>query len=465
MIGERILWDINGIKQSWGKRVDVLSVGIDNRRIAPGELFIALKGERFDGFDFIAGALERECSGVAFTWSPSRVKVIEFWQKQYPNVFFIGVEDSLKYLQALGQAYLDSWKLLGNKQVIGITGSNGKTTTKEMLCALLQVVAPGQVHSTQGNFNNHIGVPLTLLGLRPEHNWAIVELGSNHPGEIEQLCQLSRPDLGIITNIGKSHLEFFKTQENVFKEKRALYDFVMTNGQRKRRFIINGDDLFLNQLNPDDRSIHFGQQGTNVSISFDVAQVKIKYENGTCCVIKNVNISGQHNFYNLVSCFLLANELFPAQSNKLLAAATTFCPRNNRSLWIADGDQRYFLDAYNANPSSMQAALTSFLEEVRRQNGKMDDVFFILGDMNELGDLAGQYHREIGQFLRQSGVIKVAFIGKYANDYRLGFAGECLLFDNRAKFDARWHEIKNKYRYFFIKGSRTLQLESLVNIS
>lgn len=464
MISSSILKSAESIRSITGPfDGKVLFVSTDSRKYSKGGIFIALSGPSFDGAKYLESVIGKGCQVVVFDENDENSKMAQKLMERFKEVTFIAVTDSLKYLQEVAHLHLLKW--VSNKsgrRIIGITGSNGKTTTKEMLFDLLNNVAPDKVHYTQGNFNNHIGVPLTLLGLRQNHDFLIVELGSNHPGEIMALCEIAMPDTGIITNIGSAHLEFFKTEENIFLEKKSLYDFVSARDGYKCDFVINGDDKYLSALADSGNLVAFGETGS-VKTEFIDDGIKI-IQDDLEISLRNKEITGEHNFINLVASFLMARNLFSGKVDNLIDAAEKFRPQSNRSVWVDEGNSRFFLDAYNANPSSMRASLDSFIGHCQKNEIPMEDICFILGDMNELGDFAESAHWEIGHLLCQRGAISVIFVGNYCRWYGKGFGNKAKIFDSRTQLSESWSDIKQNHRYFFLKGSRTLRLELLLSV-
>ncbi len=433
----------------------------DSRKMEDGQSFFALKGENFDAGSFIPQVLKKGCSLVICEDSPE----ILSYSKNYPDTAFIVCEDTTTYLGQLAHFHMLAWKREKPERVIvGITGSNGKTTTKEMLSHFLNASFPGKIISTQGNLNNHIGVPFTLLSAQKKHQILIVEMGTNHPGEIKFLCDLAKPEAGIITSIGPAHLEFFKTVDNIFLEKKTLCDSVVETTQGLGYFVVNKDDTYLSQIKPFKGLITFGESAGDFKISFSnqgviVDLIKEKIE------LQNENLIGSHNFKNLVASFLLAFSLYPKEKEKFLAAAKSFKPSNNRSTWIEKGNKKFFLDAYNANPGSMRASLQGFVEYLKKSNIPLSECFFILGDMNELGENAPRLHQEIGLYLKNLGISQVAFIGRFSEHYSRGFGDGKNIFDSKKSFEKDWDFISKKFKYFFIKASRSLQLESILDIN
>lgn len=436
----------------------------DSRTYKSGEVFVALKGDSFDGFNFIQSILKNDCPVIIYTYSEQNVQQIRQWATDYYLTCFIGVTDTVLYLQQMSHLHIKNWlEQKPTRKIIGITGSNGKTTHKEMLFHFLQAIAPGKVTATQGNLNNHIGVPLTLSMVDNDHDYAIVEMGSNHPGEIPHLARFSLPNSGLITNVGSAHIEFFQSEENIFKEKGALYRVVTENTEGKGAFVICADDKFLNLLPSSQGLITFGENKGDLKVKCEETSIEIFYP-GHSVLLQNNFITGRYNFKNMACAFILANQLIPGHEKELVQAATQFEPRKNRASWIEQKNQVFFLDAYNANPSSMKASLNAFCESLARKQVSLAQCLFVLGDMNELGEQAPQLHKEIGQLLEQLGAQHVTFIGRYNAYYREGFRKECSFFAKREDFNQKWPELRQKYGFFFLKASRSLQLESLLDI-
>ncbi len=455
---------------SWNGNI-FSGISTDTRTYTNEELFVAIAGENFDGLDHIEKILKKNVNtvkAIVFNNNEKNKKREGLLKNDYPQITFFPVKDSILFLQELAKNHLASWRKLSHtNSVIAITGSNGKTTTKEMLIHLFEAIYPEKVLATRGNLNNHLGVPMTLLRLTPEHQIAIIEMGSNHPGEIATLCEIAHPNSGIITNIGAAHLEFFKNEEGVFKEKSALY-FSLFNEKDAKFFITSKDDKYLAKLSPFPGFFFFSESDEN-------SDWKIKFitnnlatlENKKLAVkvkILNENITEKHNFKNLISAFILTYSYSPTSREKIVKACQTFSsPKNNRSMWITvNNNLKIFLDAYNANPSSMQASLISFCEKALHDKIALSDCACVLGDMNELGEKTEEFHMEIGKFLLKLGITNAFFIGKYANFYKKGSGLKGKAFEQKSDFIQGWELIKKSYRYILIKGSRSLQLESLV---
>ncbi len=438
----------------------------DSRNLEEGSLFLALAGDNFDGFKFVESALKKGALGVIFEKKEGREEQVKRLAKAFPDRFFVIVENSLIYFQELAKIKTHNWLSEDSeRKIIGITGSNGKTTYKEMLSWLLNAIYPGKVHYSKGNFNNHIGVPITLLKLRSDHKVAVVELGTNHPGEIQTLCEIAQPNTGIITSIGSSHLEHFGSQEAVFKEKRSLFDYVRKNSGPESVFVLPSDDVFLKRL-IDDYVLSFGFSDSAIKLEIEAEAAKVWLGKGQSpTLLKNNNILGDHNFSNLAGSFLMASHLFPGNIDVLKKAAEAFKPPHNRGAWVRKHGKHYFLDAYNANPSSMIKSLEGFIGFCHDKNISFDECLFVLGDMNELGNKSEEFHEEIGRFMLDKKITKTRFIGKFASSYQNGFLRRSSLFQSVEEFRPFWEEEQEKFKYFFIKASRSLQLESLMDIT
>ena len=458
MIKHEIFLENKYIVRTEGEICGEYSISIDSRSVSREDAFVALDGVSFRGIHFVEDCLKVGVVLVVVNEDEeSRAVVKKLVSKGY-TFSVIYVNNTMRYFQEIAHIYLKMWKKDNDGIVIGITGSNGKTTGKGMLFHIIESFKKGEVWCTHENFNNHIGVPLTILGLKPKHKVVIVEMGTNHPGELERLCKISLPDAGFITNIGESHLEFFHNRQGVFKEKKSLYNAIKKNNGY---FVINQDDKYLKKLDVYEKSVSCGESGEDVKLTFLKNGFELNFKKEEKIIIENRHIKGQFNYFNMGMCTSLCLTLFPEQKNNVVAAARVFVPSDfNRSNWISMDGKDIFLDAYNANPSSMMAALEFFIE----RGGGGNDSLFILGDMNELGARSGEFHQKIGAFLAQKLVKEVVFIGHYADEYNKGFGGNATCCEALSSFKESWSSYYLKHKKFFIKGSRSLQLESLIDI-
>ncbi|MCY4524208.1 MAG: UDP-N-acetylmuramoyl-tripeptide--D-alanyl-D-alanine ligase, partial [Halobacteriovoraceae bacterium] len=294
MISREIIKNGAGILNIWGDLKSThYKISTDSRKYKNKELFLALQGENFDGFTYVEEVLKKGCEIVVFNTSKENLIKRREFSKKY-DICFIEVEDSTKYFQNIALLHIQNWKKQDpDRNIIGITGSNGKTTTKEMLFHFLNSIMPDKIHCSWGNYNNHIGVPATIVEITDQHQAAIIEMGTNHPGEIELLCNIALPNAGIITSIGKAHLEFFNNEENIFKEKSSLFEHV-GKYHPSAPFVVDGEDIFLKTLSSTKGLVKYSCD----SISLSSHQVVI---DGS--TLENRHITGKHNFKNLSCSF------------------------------------------------------------------------------------------------------------------------------------------------------------------
>lgn len=369
------------------------SVTTDSRNCPAGSLFIALKGDSFNGNAFAAVALE---AGCAFAVVDDEKYVPE------GDPRYILVPDSLQTLQQLARYHRRQL----NIPIIGITGTNGKTTTKELIAAVLS-----QSHTilyTQGNLNNHIGVPLTLLRLRPEHEIGVIEMGASHPGDIEELVNIAEPDYGIITNVGRAHLEGFGSFEGVVRTKGELYDFLRKKGNAT--IFIDHENPYLNEIAGGLERIEYGRGDdlyVNGYATENTPYLSLEWKAGKEGVLHPVRtqLIGEYNLSNVLAAVAIGR-FFGVDDARIDEALEAYTPTNNRSQLKKTAYNTLIIDAYNANPTSMMAALENF------RNMKASRKMLILGDMRELGSASGAEHQKIADYLSQSAFDKVWLVGE-----------------------------------------------------
>lgn len=453
MISLKELFSIENVKLI-GHQPDLkeLSFYTDTRHYKNENVFIAIEGERFKPLEFIQNVPKNVliiCSENTFN-----VKIIN----ENKDRTFLLVNDSTKILSDITSLISEKIKSLGGV-VIAISGSNGKTTTKEMLYHILKNV--DESICTQKNNNNHIGVPLTIFQAKKITKYCIVELGSNHPGEIKYLVDQLIPDIGVCTNIGETHLEFFGNVQSVFKEESYLVKYLLDNNKSA---FINCDDQFLESLSKNSKSINYGKTikgGYEFKLGLKEAKILINNEVLSC---DNESITGEHNFFNMLLAMSICHKLGIKKAD-IEKHAKTFIPTQNRSQWIDVNKVSVFLDAYNANPSSMKAAILGFKDECIKKNLNKDQFALILGDMNELGDDSAKYHVEIGRFCAENGFMNLYFVGRYAHDYNKGCNYLGTEFLDTEQLKNKINSILPMHKAVLIKGSRSLQLESAVDIT
>ena len=344
----------------------------DSRDCPAGSIFFALKGETFNGNAYAEAALQKGCAYA----------VID--EEQYNVVGderYILVPDVLKTLQQLANEHR---KALGTK-IIGITGTNGKTTTKELIAAVLQ--RKYNILYTQGNFNNHIGVPKTLLRLTKEHEMAVIEMGANHPGEIKTLVNIVEPDYGLITNVGKAHLEGFGSFEGVIKTKGELYDYLRQNDGE---IFIDSSNSYLTGIAGGIRQTPY-LKGEVVSCS---PFLKFRWEGGEV----QTRLIGTYNLTNMMAAATVGRH-FEVSNEQINDALSHYTPSNNRSQLTVTERNRLIVDTYNANPTSMMAALENFMV-LTKSLPEGAQAMAILGDMRELGDVSGAEHQKVVDYIK-----------------------------------------------------------------
>ncbi len=433
--------------------LEITTICTDSRSYNKESLFIAIDGEKFDAMDFCDQIYEAGCRRIACKDSDKNRKQCS----EYSDLEVVYVNNAVKFIQETGQAY--SHKLqtdLGGKTIC-ISGSNGKTTTKEMLFYILSSLYPERVICTQKNNNNHLGVPFTLFQINKKTKFAIVELGSNHPGEIQTVAEIAAPKIGVTTNIGATHLEFFDGLEGVFQEEGFLYYEIEKQGGT---FFLNGSDEYLKKLPTTKWTITYGEiDRLDFSLDFSKDQRTFCYKE-KLYTLKNHNLIGDHNFINLSLAIAISQFVTDIDLNEIMSIAETFVPSLNRSQIIKRENKTIYLDAYNANPTSMKASIEGFLAMTKNSTDKS---LFIIGDMNELGSDSDQYHVSLGEFLKEKEVTNVVFVGRFADLYSKGFGGgEC--FSNINELKEVYPSIFTfKEESLFLKASRSVALEKILD--
>lgn len=414
------------------KYLEVRQVTTDTRNVLPNDIFFALKGDNFNGNHFAKQALD---SGA------SMVVVDESINLDSDGV--VRVEDSLKALQLLAKMYRETF----NFPVIGITGSNGKTTTKELMREVLSMKY--KTFATQGNLNNHIGVPLSLLSVPGDCEIAIIEMGANHQKEIGSYCEYAMPDFGVITNIGKAHLEGFGGVEGIIKGKGELFDYISNhNGM----CLVNTELEHLDKMA--ERIPHkkygFKSGGFHLEIVAEHPTLSFEFKTPTDSKthVCHSQMAGTYNLYNMATAIAIGHE-FGVDSDLMCQAISSYTPENNRSQWWDSGKNRVILDAYNANPSSMEAALINL--------SKMENTYFIIGDMFEMGEYAREEHLKIFNLTKELGLEGI-FVGKEFQSV----AATDLINAQDALAYLKLNEVKG--RVVLLKGSRGMRLEQLKEV-
>lgn len=422
------------IEELYQKFVETGKVSTDTRNIRTGALFFALKGEKFNANEFAAKALEAGASYVVIDDPKFRV-----------NDRCILVEDVLMTLQDLARFHRNQLKI----PVIGLTGSNGKTTSKELTSAALK--KKYKTYATQGNLNNHIGVPLTLLSIDTSYEMAVIEMGANHVREIELLCSIANPTHGFITNIGKAHIGTFGGFENIIRGKSELYQHLLTHNGTV--FINSTNEILSNMAKRFKEPVLYPQAGDYYHCELVGADpyVVVRAENGEEVAS---NLLGVYNFENIAVALCIA-KYFKVDASGAHDAIREYVPGNMRSQVVKKGTNTVILDAYNANPSSMRAAV----ENLAAMNAPRK--VLILGDMYELEDEAEKEHQALGKLLQQLGFNEVYLCGQHMKVAQLEIP--CAQhFETREDLGKSLKKNQFSNATILIKASRGVGLEAIV---
>ncbi len=429
--------------QFHGRDVEFTAVGTDSRTLKRGELFVALKGERFDGHAFVAQAAMAGAAAALVEHANTTVALPQ-----------IVVEDTTRSLGRLGNI----WRRRFNVPLLALTGSSGKTTVKEMLAAILRA-ASGEdaVLATRGNLNNHIGVPLTLLELRREHRYAVIEMGMNHAGEISYVTQLAEPDVALITNAGTAHLEHLGSAEAIARAKGEIFEGLKSNGIA----IFSADDRFAplwRTLAGTKRQLEFGiATGAAVTAAYKVRQldseIVLKMPLGEAAVV--VPAPGLHNVRNALAASAAASAV--AVSVATIAAGLA-CFRGSKGRLQRKQSRSgatVIDDTYNANPDSVRAAI----DVLTQQSGKK---ILVLGDMGELGGEAAALHAQVGDYARRAGINRLFALGEMSAHTVRAFGADARQFTQIADLIATITPLLTPDTTLLVKGSRFMRMERVV---
>lgn len=433
-------YNMSNIETLYKLYIKYPAISTDSRNVKPNSIFFALKGENFNGNVYAEQAIDK---GAA-------IAVIDDNHFKKDERYIV-VEDTLKVLQELAQHHRTQLKI----PVIGITGTNGKTTTKELINAVLN--KKYKTFATQGNFNNHIGVPLTMLSLTHDIEMAVIEMGANHIGEIADLCNIAQPTHGIITNIGIAHLEGFGSFEGIVKTKTELYKYLhQHNGIL---FVNKNNSLLMEHAT----ALHQYSYGTKNDcncvgeiISGDpFLQVEWHAQDSDMKCKISTHLVGSYNFENVMSAIAIGS-YFKIEPHLINAAIEEYIPSNNRSQVIKTAHNTVLLDAYNANPSSMKAAISNFASM------KVENKVIILGEMMELGNYSEKEHQQVLDLLMSYQFPYVILVGN--NFGTLSLPNFVLKYADTAQLlnELKKHPIHQST--ILIKGSRKVQLEKLLEV-
>lgn len=434
--------------------MEIKGVSIDSRTIRQGELFVAIKGDRFDGHDFIPDAINRGAWGaiVERTILESRFNVLSGLRNIIP------VEDTLQSLQEMAALHRKEYSL----PVVGITGSNGKTTTKEMLASILRIKGP--VLKNEGNLNNHIGVPLTLLKLSSHHAAAVIEMGMSGAGEIDLLARIARPDVGVITNIGPAHLQFFSSTDDIAAAKGELFDHIGSEGTA----VLNADDKYFDMLRrrTSGRVLSFGLRTKADVTATDVRQdresLAFTVHTGGGSAGVRMPLVGTHNVQNALAAVAAALAV-GVTIEAIRDGLENFSPVAMRSEVRTINGRTVLADYYNANPRSVEAALDMLIAV-----GRSGRTIAVLGDMLELGDAEAEAHRAVGATAARLGVDVLITYGALAKLIAAGAVEAGMARENAAataSHDEAARLLRERSRpgdTILVKGSRAMKMEKIL---
>ena len=431
-----------------------LNISIDSRKIDNNSLFVAIPGENFDSHRFIPEVIKNNIRGILIQKDKVSKKQINNWENN--ELLCIEVPDTIKALGDLAHYQRMQWR----GSVLGITGTNGKTSVKEMLAAVLSTTY--KIVKTQGNFNNHIGVPKTLFQIQPDHEWAIVEMGMNHLGEIDYLSKISKPDIGIITNIGPGHLEGVKSIDGVKNAKAELLKNLSENGLA----VLNADDTNVMSLK-DDLICPFITYGLTSkadisadNISENYSGYKFILKTSSSSIKINLPAHGHFMISNALAAAAVGFHLkLPLESIK--KGLESFLPINGR-LAVRHLSNDIFIidDTYNANPASMCAALDS-LKQLKKSN----TAYFVCDDMYELGEKFAEFHKEVGNYAAKSDLKALFATGKYSSHILKGAqeAGMKNLYEGSIDYIVnKLQQILEPGDWILVKGSRAMKMEQII---
>ncbi|MEO0582690.1 MAG: UDP-N-acetylmuramoyl-tripeptide--D-alanyl-D-alanine ligase [Bacteroidota bacterium] len=418
------------------------SISTDTRHIQEGQLYFALKGARFNGNQFAKQALE---AGAAYAIIDEAVYVVE----EDPR--YILVPDALKALQDLAHAYRQEFDV----PIIGLTGSNGKTTTKELIYSVLSTER--KVHATSGNFNNHIGVPLTLLAMPRDIEMAIIEMGANQPGDIQELAEIADPTIGLITNVGYAHLEKLKGLDGVRETKGALFRHVKAKGGQI--FVNMGDPNVVLEAGVYPHQVTYGKEGADfqlrqTEVTWKGLRLKVEVK-GKVWELES-SLSGEYNANNILAATAICHTLGISETG-IKMGIQQYISQNNRSQHVQKGKLSIWLDAYNANPSSMEASIHNIFSM-----GENKKVGVVLGDMYELGEDEEVLHRALADHVRQYAPALVIGIGPKMKNMTDVLEGNVHHFEDRESAKVAFSQLIAPLDVLLVKGSRAMALEKLL---
>lgn len=431
------------------------SAKIDSREVRKGDLFFAIKGENADGHEFVKQAFSNGAKGAVVDrkWMSRN-------SRTYSDKLLIGVHDTVEALGAIAKRHRERFRV----PVICIGGSNGKTTTKDLVAAVLS--QKYKTLKTKGNLNNHLGLPMTLLGIKQSHEICVLEIGCNHFGEINYLCEIAMPDAGLITNIGKEHLEFFKDLRGVAKAEFELFDYLRQSGRSK--LFLNLDDAYISKYSK--KTLH--ENKITYSYGFDTdyrgrfleyskdLQPRIEIEHSGKKFEVQIATFGKHSVYNGLAATVVGDH-FGVPASKIGKALKMFRPASSKRMEVIRHRGITIInDAYNSNPDSVKMGIETLMEA--KIEGQRHAV---LGDMLELGKASRNEHAGIGKLARKMGVRNLYTFGKesYETFRNAGGIENNLHFDEKSDLSALLKRLVKKGDMVYVKGSRGMKMEEIVN--
>lgn len=429
----------------------ITGVSIDSRKINRGELFFAIKGENFDGHDFADEVISKGASAVVI----QKNHVQKFADKNYPLIL---VDDTIQALGKLARIYRNKFDV----KVIGLTGSNGKTTTKEMIAKILE--SKYNVLKTEGNLNNNIGLPLNLFRLKKNHKLAVLEMGINHFGEMRSLCEIADPDLGLITMIGTAHIEFFGSKEGIAKEKGELFNYLR---EKNGYAFVNADDVLIKkQAKKIKRKLTFGfnsrsdVKGKILSLnSLAQPKLRITYKNKSVVIV--LPTYGIHSAQNALAAASVGIK-FGISLKQIKNTLESFQAYDKRMQVETINEFTFINDAYNANPDSMRLAINT----LSQMNG-FENKIVILGDMLELGEHSEKFHRDLAHYLKESGIHNVYLFGdltRFTFDEAIKLKLNAQHFDSKSKIAEELLTMHKNRLLILLKGSRKMKMEEIIEL-
>jgi UDP-N-acetylmuramoyl-tripeptide--D-alanyl-D-alanine ligase len=435
---------------SGNDKINIIRVSTDSRDIKNGDLFIPIKGPNFDGHNYIKEAFNK---GAVAALTQNIIEPEE-------DKIIIKVEDTLVALGKIANYYRNNFKI----PFVAITGSVGKTSTKEMVAKALS--CKYNVLKTSGNFNNEIGLPLTLFNLKKDHTSAVIEMGMSDFGEISRLSKITQPNIAVITNIGLSHIENLGSKQNILKAKMEILDGLSSNGI----VVLNGDDSLLKGMKNllKYKTVFFGMEE---GLEYQAYNINTRGENGSSFEIMLnsteysvfVPVPGIHNIYNALAAISVANEM-NMDLNLVIQSIADYCPEKMRMEILELKNLKVINDTYNASPQSMEAAI-NVLNDIGNENRKIA----ILGDMLELGEWSDKAHYDIGKYLTTKKISIIVLVGKnvkniYKGAIENGFNNENIYNFNKNKEVIEFiNESVNENDIILVKGSRGMYMEEIVN--